>query len=95
MFALSSMLGVQNKEVYDLCFTPARIGTIRFPTPKMPATTVKEVAGINRKRNQNARKENNAMLKYGHVLCDCPDCGETAVVTDSGIVCTNDGCPNS
>lgn len=35
------------------------------------------------------------MLKYGHVLCDCPDCGETAVVTDSGIVCTNDSCPNS
>lgn len=26
---------------------------------------------------------------------DCPDCGSDAIVTDDGIVCSNEDCPNS
>lgn len=26
---------------------------------------------------------------------DCPDCGSDAIVNDSGLVCSNEDCPNS
>lgn len=26
---------------------------------------------------------------------DCPDCGSDAIVTDEGVVCSNEGCPGS
>ena len=29
------------------------------------------------------------------VVTTCPDCGETAVVSDSGLRCTNPDCENS
>lgn len=35
------------------------------------------------------------MNKDEGCVTTCPDCGETAVVTDSGLVCTNTDCENS
>lgn len=40
------------------------------------------------------------MIIYCHdrdegAVTDCPSCGSTAVVTDSGIRCTNSDCPKS
>lgn len=26
---------------------------------------------------------------------DCPDCGSDAIVTDEGVVCSNENCPGS
>lgn len=54
--------------------------------------------------SQKNKKEELAMSKIKRVFycnepegaeIDCPDCGSDAIMTDDGIVCSNEDCVNS